>query len=138
VADEHLDLNSPSIVSESSDRDLALMSVDALWSLRQNIDAVLASKINDELNDLKRQLDRLRPKASSDQRSSRKRPKAKVQRRRSYRSVLPKYQNPMRPRETWTGRGRRPNWIKEQLILGKPLEDFRIATSEAVGHALSL
>jgi DNA-binding protein H-NS len=130
---ENLDHCSPPIVNETANgknsigvHDLASMSVDELWTLRENIDAILSAKINAELNDLRRQLDRLSPKATPDQDPSRKRSKAVVQKHR-YGSVLPKYQNPRRPFETWAGRGRRPHWLKEQLISGKPLEDFRIA-----------
>ena len=128
---ENLDRCSPSIVGETANgkksnaRDLASMSVDELWALRESIDAILAAKISVELNDLRRQLDRLNPKAA-DQHSLRKRSKVAVQKQRSHRSVLPKYQNPTKPFETWTGRGRRPHWLRDQLISGKPLEDFRI------------
>lgn len=27
------------------------------------------------------------------------------------RTVTPKYRNPRKPSQTWTGRGRRPNWL---------------------------
>ena len=38
----------------------------------------------------------------------------------------PKYRNPDEPATTWTGRGRRPEWIKAGLAAGKSLEDFAI------------
>jgi hypothetical protein len=54
---ENIDLCSRSFVSESADgkslmaaRDLASMSVDELWTLRETIDAILADKISTELN----------------------------------------------------------------------------------------
>jgi DNA-binding protein H-NS len=140
---ENLDRCSPSIVGETANGkssigacDLASMSVDELWTFRENIDMILAAKISAELDDLNRQLDRLSPKATSDQGSSRKRSKA-IQKLR-YGSVLAKYQNPKRPFETWAGRGRRPHWLKEQLISGKPLEDFRIAAPKHQGQPSSL
>jgi len=37
-----------------------------------------------------------------------------------------KYQNPDNPDQTWTGRGKRPNWVHEALSRGKSLEDLRI------------
>lgn len=37
-----------------------------------------------------------------------------------------KYRHPENPSLTWTGRGRQPNWIKEGMASGKPLEDFSI------------
>ena len=40
--------------------------------------------------------------------------------------VAPKYRNPEKPSETWSGRGRQPLWIKEQLEAGKSIDDFLI------------
>ncbi|MEM6728250.1 MAG: H-NS histone family protein [Pseudomonadota bacterium] len=34
----------------------------------------------------------------------------------------PKYRNPENPEQTWTGRGRQPQWIKDALKGGKELE----------------
>lgn len=39
---------------------------------------------------------------------------------------LPKYANPANPAQTWTGRGRQPNWVKEALAKGKSLDDLAI------------
>lgn len=39
---------------------------------------------------------------------------------------LPKYAHPENPTLTWTGRGRRPAWIKEGLEAGKSLDDFLV------------
>ena len=39
---------------------------------------------------------------------------------------VPKYANPADPSQTWTGKGRQPNWVKEHLNAGKPLEDLAI------------
>lgn len=38
----------------------------------------------------------------------------------------PKYANPADPSQTWTGRGRKPNWVIEALDEGKSLEDMAI------------
>lgn len=38
----------------------------------------------------------------------------------------PKYQNPDDPRQTWTGRGKRPAWIKAALEQGKNLDQLRM------------
>ena len=38
----------------------------------------------------------------------------------------PKYLNPANPKQTWTGRGKRPSWIKEALEQGGALEDMLI------------
>lgn len=38
----------------------------------------------------------------------------------------PKYRNPENPDQTWSGRGRRPDWIKAADKAGKSLDDFLI------------
>ena len=38
----------------------------------------------------------------------------------------PKYANPADPAQTWTGRGRKPNWVIAALEEGKSLEDLAI------------
>lgn len=38
----------------------------------------------------------------------------------------PKYRNPEDPRQTWSGRGRQPGWIKDALDNGRNLDDFAI------------
>ena len=40
--------------------------------------------------------------------------------------VAPKYANPENPSETWTGRGRKPNWLVAKLKRGAKQEDFTI------------
>ena len=37
-----------------------------------------------------------------------------------------KYANPANESQTWTGRGRQPNWIKDALAAGKSLDEFAI------------
>ena len=38
----------------------------------------------------------------------------------------PKYANPEDPSQTWTGRGRQPNWVKAAMASGKSLDDMSI------------
>ena len=39
---------------------------------------------------------------------------------------MPKYANPADPSQTWTGRGRKPNWVINALDAGKPLDQLKI------------
>lgn len=41
-------------------------------------------------------------------------------------TVPPKFANPDDPTMTWTGRGRKPRWVQENLDLGKSMEDLMI------------
>lgn len=38
----------------------------------------------------------------------------------------PLYRNPQNHLETWTGRGRKPGWLREKEESGQSIEDFRI------------
>jgi DNA-binding protein H-NS len=38
----------------------------------------------------------------------------------------PKYAHPENASVTWSGRGRRPGWVKEALAKGKSLDEFLI------------
>ncbi|WP_068109707.1 H-NS histone family protein [Tropicimonas marinistellae] len=38
----------------------------------------------------------------------------------------PKFRNPENPKQTWTGRGRKPAWIKDAEEAGKDLAEFAI------------
>lgn len=40
--------------------------------------------------------------------------------------VPPKYRNPAEPSQTWSGRGKRPNWFKAALSKGKKEKDLLI------------
>ncbi len=46
--------------------------------------------------------------------------------KKTARKSAPKYRNPEDPRQTWTGKGRQPGWIKDGLNSGKTLDDFAI------------
>ncbi len=42
------------------------------------------------------------------------------------RSVAPKFKNPDNSSETWSGRGRKPNWLVAKLSKGAKMSDFAI------------
>jgi DNA-binding protein H-NS len=98
--------------------ELQSMSVEELWSLREQVDTILCCKMMEERDQLDRRLRQLKVGAVSS-----------AQARRRYYSVRPKYCNPSRPSETWAGRGRQPRWLTDQLRTGKKLDDFRIQAS---------
>jgi DNA-binding protein H-NS len=97
-------------------KDIAMMSVEELWSLHEEIRPILSTKLDAEKQELERRLARLNVRAED-------RPKA----RRPYPKVHPKYRNPERPSETWSGRGKQPHWVGAQLKSGKKVDDLVIA-----------
>ncbi len=42
------------------------------------------------------------------------------------RTVQAKYRNPLNAEQTWTGRGRKPQWVIDQLAAGKTIESLAI------------
>jgi DNA-binding protein H-NS len=103
--------------------ELAAMTVDELWKHRERIETILAEKIAAELAQLKARLELLNGR----HKRARKRSNAPVAGRRPYPLVRPKYRNPKKPSETWSGRGRQPHWVQRQLGSGKQLKDLLIS-----------
>jgi len=97
-------------------QDLAKMSVDQLWTLHEEIRAILSAKIDAEKHELERRLARLQGRIEN-----------KPNARRPYPKVHPKYRNPERPSETWSGRGKQPRWVGAQLRSGKKFDELLIA-----------
>jgi DNA-binding protein H-NS len=91
------------------DKNLAMMSVDELWSLHEEVRTTLSTKLDAEKRELERRLALLNGRA-----------------RRPYPKV-PKYRNPERPSETWSGRGKQPHWVGAQLRSGKKVDELLIA-----------
>lgn len=95
-------------------REFQSMSLDELWSLRETVNVELERKIVAEKKRLDEQLRKIAQ------------PDVEAATRRAYPPVVPKYANPARPSETWSGRGRQPRWVEAQLRSGRKLDDFRI------------
>src|ERR1700674_4066287 len=93
------------------------MSVDELWILHEKIGAILSTKLDAEKHELERRLAQLNGRSSERIKRS----------RRPYPKVHPKYRNPERPSETWSGRGKQPHWVGAQLRSGKKVDELLIA-----------
>ncbi|MHB0768954.1 H-NS histone family protein [Bradyrhizobium sp. 5.13L] len=99
--------------------DWASMTTAELWRLYDEVTAVLSRRMTAEKAKLEERLRRIEGTAVPTQ--------AQQRLRRPYPPVLPKYQNPKDPSETWSGRGKQPRWLKAQLRAGKKLNDLLIA-----------
>jgi DNA-binding protein H-NS len=108
--------------------DLRTLSIDELWALHEEVGAVLSEKIMTEKHGLEERLARLNRGLGAKATIARAAVKAGDRRagRRKYPPVLPKYQNPGNPSETWAGRGKQPRWLVSQLKAGKKINDFLI------------
>jgi DNA-binding protein H-NS len=95
-------------------QDLGMMGTEELWALHEKICAVLSTKLDAEKHELERRLALLNVGFHGHDEKQ----------RRPYPKVLPKYQNPDRPFETWSGRGRQPLWLGAHLRSGKTVDDL--------------
>src|ERR1700682_2351573 len=93
------------------------MSIDELWAIHEEIASILELKIKSEKLKLERQLAELNLAPANELNVN------DLPGRRSYPKVLPKYRNPDRPSETWSGRGKRPRWVGDLLQSGKQIDD---------------
>ena len=108
--------------------DLKSLSINELWILHEKVSAVLSDKITAEKHELDERLARLNHGAIEKPTVKRASLKSRKRRavRRKYPPVLPKYQNPTDPSETWAGRGKQPRWLTSELKAGKKIDDFLI------------
>src|ERR1700739_227393 len=112
----------------ASELDLKSLSVDELWALHEKVGSLLSEKITAEKRELEQRLARLNGAQLDKAAMTRAVLQVGERRngRRKYPPVLPKYQNPKDPSETWAGRGKQPRWLVSQLKAGKKVDDFLI------------
>jgi len=97
---------------------LSSKSTEELWALREEIANLLSAKLIAEKKELERRLETLHP--VHDQ----------ARARRPYPPVLPKFANPDAPNQVWSGRGKRPLWVKEKLASGFALQDLSVGREQ--------
>jgi len=64
--------------------------------------------------------------ARSAKSASKRAPGQATRKGRKLGKVAPKYRNPAKPSETWSGRGKHPRWMAALVKKGKKPEDFLI------------
>jgi DNA-binding protein H-NS len=108
--------------------DLKSLSIDELWALHEQVGTLLSERITAEKRGLEERLAKLNGSLPGTATVTRAVLKIGARRagRRKYPPVLPKYQNPGDPSETWAGRGKQPRWLVSQLKAGKKISDFLI------------
>ena len=94
------------------------MTLDALMTLRDNVERIIATRAKAERTAIENQLAQLSGFVGGG-----------APRRKSPlkgRKLPPKYRNPANRSETWSGRGARPRWLQAQLKKGRKIEQFAI------------
>jgi DNA-binding protein H-NS len=103
---------------------LKSMSVHHLTSLRQQVEAALNFKVIEKRRAIESKLAKL----GSFQGGATPRGVAR-------KKVAPKYRNPDNDKETWTGRGMKPQWLAAAIKAGKKLDHFLIANANRSAKA---
>jgi DNA-binding protein H-NS len=112
-------------------QDLEAMDFEELWLLHEELTKILAEKITVEKRELERRLAQLnQPDQFGEAESGAANAGTGQPPRRKYPKVVPKYFNPLRPTETWSGRGKQPRWLVAALQSGHTLEEFRIREND--------
>jgi len=99
---------------------LEKMSYVQLHDLQKKVEAVIAAKRTVDALATKEQLRAIAEKAGFDIKElfgKRGSPKG---------SGIAKYRNPKDTAQTWTGRGRKPNWLVDAVKKGAKIESFAI------------
>ncbi len=109
------------------------MSLDDLWSLHEEISAILSARIRAEKHELEKRLAVLSRGTAVTGESGDLRLLQNGRPRRKYPRVLPKYRNPQTS-ETWSGRGKRPRWLVAAMKSGRKIEEFRIREGASKGR----
>lgn len=103
--------------------DLSTLTRKELVDLRSQLDAAIAAAEQREKEEALKAVEEaaaqygftLSEIAGAAKSNAGKRPKA-----------APKYRNPENPEETWSGRGRKPQWIHAALTKGLDISDLEI------------
>jgi DNA-binding protein H-NS len=109
---------------------LKSMSIDKLLTLKNQVEAILSSKVSEQRRALESELSKLGRFQDGAGRG-----KSTLGRGGARGSVAPKYRNPDNAGETWAGRGLKPRWLSAAIKAGKKIEDFAIAGSASSSKA---
>ena len=111
---------------------LDAMSIDEMWQLHEEVNAVLSIRLTSEKRELEKRLAQLRrEKEMRQSESADSQTKDAPRERRKYPRVFPKYRNPNEPSETWSGRGKQPRWLTAALKTGRTIDEFVIRNVES-------
>ncbi|MEE4376745.1 MAG: H-NS histone family protein [Candidatus Competibacteraceae bacterium] len=103
--------------------ELKNMSLDALQSLITNAQDLVNQYERDKKKDVIKKIQAL---AASVNLNVEVKDGEKASKSASTSKGVAKYRNPEDPKQTWTGRGKRPNWLNDALASGKTLDDLSI------------
>lgn len=100
--------------------DLDMISTDELLEMRAEIEGELRSRASTELIAIDKRREQLLLLVGDAPE-----PVDELKERRTRKAGVAKYRNPANPEQTWTGRGKKPNWLTDNP------EDCAIPLAEA-------
>ena len=103
---------------------LGSMSYAQLLELRDRVDAALLTARAAEKQDLRAKMESLAAKSGFTLADVLETKSGAGSSRRKASKVAAKYRNPKDASQTWTGRGRKPNWLAAALKKGQKIESF--------------
>jgi DNA-binding protein H-NS len=100
--------------------DLTMLGIDDLLGMKAKIDGELKSRAAEELANMEKRREQLLLLVGTE-----KPPVDELAVRRTRKASVAKYRNPANPDQTWTGRGKKPNWLTD------PVDDCLIPVAVA-------
>ena len=104
--------------------DISKMSRKDLEKLQKEIDKTLANMAKVEKREARKAAEKAAAKFGF---SLAELTGAAGKSKKSVASAAPKFANPEDPSQTWSGRGRQPQWYKDAITAGKKQEDLAVA-----------
>lgn len=106
-----------------SNVDLSKYSVDELQKLSGKVDKEIEKKRKSDILQLRDEMEKMAKSRAGMSAEDvlfygKRKPKKTV--------GEPKYYNPANPKQTWTGRGKRPGWFQDAISSGQQPEDLEI------------
>lgn len=98
---------------------LADYSIEDLVNLIKNAESMLEQKVAERKKEAKKEIKELASVYGFELNDL-------FENKRVKKSVPVKYRHPENPTLSWTGRGRQPNWLKEELETGKSINEFEV------------
>lgn len=102
------------------------MSLKELEAIKKEVDRVIASKRDLERVQLKKKVAELAESHGFSVTELFGAPAKGRGAAKNKSAGVPKFANPDNPGDTWTGRGRKPNWLLDRLKKGAKVDDFAI------------
>ncbi|KAF0809587.1 DNA-binding protein H-NS [Alcanivorax sp. S71-1-4] len=107
---------------------LAPLSISELEQLIADANTLIERKKNESIRNAKAEIEKIAAEAglTIEELMGIAKPAAGGAGKGSRKPAAVKFRHPKDENLTWSGRGKRPNWLQDELAKGKKLEDFAV------------